>query len=259
MSSAKRRINSTGRKRIGRQCVEISMLESFPGEPLKAKVRLSIDREGFPGDASIVLEAYHRSSGMRFDCGTIGSPSVPNIFVMDEVDRSGSVLFRLKVIDNNTEPGKLLGSAERLRPKSEDNSYGRRSLFPIIYRDLRYDVWKVEIEQGDGPKLVVNTRIPGFSHKLLESPMMQGLLLPGALRFVLQELVTLSETGESEDEPGWKDDWLEYCHTELDAEDDPREFKDDSAKKDWIDEVVTRFCENLGLVEKMRTFVENKQ
>ena len=259
MNSAKRRINSTGRKRINRQCVEINMLESFPDEPLKAKVKLSLDQEGFPGDASIALEAYHRSSGMRFDCGTIDTPSVPDVFVMDEVDRSGSVLFRLKVIDNNAEPGKLLGSAERLKPKSEEDSDGRRSLFPIIYRDLRHDVWKVEIEQGDGPKLIVNTRMPGFSHRLLESPMMQGLLLPGALRFVLHELVTPSETGENEDEPGWKDDWLEYCRSELGAEDDPREFADANAKKDWIDEVAMRFCENLGFVEKIRTFVEDAQ
>ena len=259
MSSAKRRINSTGRRRIGRECVEISMLESFPGEPLKAKVSLKLNEEGFPGDAAIALEAYHRSSGMRFDCGTIQSPTVPDVLVMDEVDRSGSVLFRLKVVDKNAEPGKILGSAERLAPKSEDDSEGRRSLFPIIYRDLRHDVWKVEIEQGDGPKLVINKRMPGFSHKLLESPMMQALLLPGALRFVLQELVTLSETGESEDEPGWKGNWLEYCKSELGMHEDPREMLDEVAKKEWIDEAAMRFCENLGFVEKIRTYVEDAQ
>lgn len=259
MSSAKRRINSTGRRRIGRECIEISMLESLPDEPLLAKVSLNLHKQGFPGSASIALEAYRRSSGMRFDCGTIEAPEVPGVIVLNEVDGSGSVLFRLKVVDNDEEPGKLLGSAERLKPKSDDNSEGRRSLFPIIYRDLRQDVWKVEIEQGDAPKLIINKRMPSFSHKLLESPMMQGLLLPAALRFVLHELVTPSETGEAEDEPGWKDDWLEYCRSELGAEDDPLEFVDDNAKKDWIDDVVARFCENLAFVENIRNKLEDSQ
>lgn len=259
MSSAKRRINSTGRRRIGRECIEISMLECPPDEPLKAKVCLKLQKQGFPGGASVAIEAYHRSSGMRFDCGTIEALSIPDVLVLSEVDKSGSVLFRLKVIDNDTEPGKLLGSAERLKPKSEEDSEGRRSIFPILYRDLTHDVWKVEIEQGDGPKLIINKRMPSFAHKLHESPMMQGLLLPAALRFVLQELVSLSETGESEEEPGWKEDWLEYCCSELGADDDPRELIDEISKKNWIDDVVMRFCENLSFVEKIRSSVGELQ
>lgn len=256
MSTAKRRINSTGRKRIGRECIEISMLETGTDEPLKAKIDLKLHNQGFPSGARVAVEAYHRSSGMRFDCGTVDAPEIPDVLVLSEVDKSGSVLFRLKVVDNDAEPGKLIASAERLKPRSEDDSENRRSIFPILYRDLRHDVWKVEIEQGDRPVLIVNKRIPGFAHKLLESPMMQGLLLPAALRIVLKELVRVSETGESEDEPGWKEEWLEYCRAELGAEDDPREFPDDSAREDWIDEVVMRFCENLSLIEKIRNASE---
>jgi len=256
MSTTKRRINSTGRKRIGRECIEICMLETDAGEPLKAKINLRLEKQGFPASARVAVEAYHRSSGMRFDCGTIKALEIPDVLVLDKVDKSGSILFRLKVVDGDLEPGKLLGSAERLKPKSEDSNENRRSIFPILYRDLRHDVWKVEIEQGSRPMMIVNKRIPGFSHKLLESPMMQGLLLPAALRVVLNELVRLSETGENEDEPGWKEEWLEYCRTELGSEDDPRNFSDENAKADWIDDVVMRFCENLSLIEKIRIAAE---
>lgn len=252
MTTAKRRINSTGRKRIGRECVEIHMLETAPDEPLKAKLSLKLGDQGFPGDATVAVEAYHRSSGMRFDCGTVGVPKIPDVLVLSEVDRSGSVLFRLKVVDNDAEPGKLLGSAERLKPKSEDESEGRRSIFPILHRDLRHEIWKVEIEQGDRPKLILNTRIPGFKHKLLENPMMQGLLLPAALRFVLRELVKATETGEGDDEPDWKEEWLEYCENELGAADDPRQLPDESAKENWIDDVAMRFCENLSVIDRIR-------
>jgi len=256
MSTAKRRINSTGRKRIGRECIDINMLETTPDEPLKAKIALNLDNAGFPDSATVAVEAYHRSSGMRFDCGTVSALSIPDVFVLSEVDRSGSVLFRLKVVDNDAEPGRLLGSAERLKPKSEEDSDGRRSIFPILYRDLRQDVWKVEIEQGDRPVLIVNKRIPGFAHRLLESPMMQGLLLPAALRFVLKELVRPSETGEGDDEPGWKDEWLEYCRNELGATDDPRELPDESSKEDWIDDAVQRFCDNLSVIDRIRSTAE---
>lgn len=256
MSGTKKRINSTGRKRIGRECIDISILESAPNEPLKAKIALNLKDGEFPDTASVALEAYHRSSGMRFDCGTVSALSIPDVLVLSEVDRSGSVLFRLKVVDNESEPGRILGSAERLKPKSEDDSEGRRSIFPILYRDLRNDVWKVEIEQGDVPKLIINKRIPGFSHRLLESPMMQGLLLPSALRYVLKELVRTSETGEEDEESSWKDEWLEYCRNELGMETDPREIHEDSLKEDWIDDALQRFCENQSFIDRIRQIAE---
>lgn len=257
MSTAKRRINSTGRQRIGRECIEISMLETAPDEPLKAKVSLNLNAKGFPANATVAVEAYHRSSAMRFDCGTVSDLKIPDVLVLNEVDRSGSVLFRLKVVDNESEPGKLLGSAERLKPKDEEGSDGRLSFFPILYRDLRHEVWKVEIEQGDRPVLIVNKRIPGFAHKLKESPMMQGLLLPSALRVVLRELVRASETGEGDDEPGWKDVWIEYCREQLGAEADPREIAEENDREYWIDDVVMRFCEGLSLIDRIRNTVED--
>ena len=256
MSSAKRRINSTGRKRIGRECIEINLLDCLPHEPLMATVSLDLSTQGFPGDSLVAIEAYHRSSSMRFDCGTIDDLRVPDILILNNIDRSGAVLFRLKVINNNAELGKLLGSAERLRPKSQGISEGRRSLFPIEYRDMGGELWRVEIAYGDRPTLLVNTRIPGFNYKLQENPMMQGLLLPAALRFVLQELVSSDGTGENDDERGWKDEWFEYCNTELGREHDPRDFRDDDQKKDWIDETVLRFCENLSFVDRIRSAPE---
>ncbi|MCY4243243.1 MAG: hypothetical protein OXD36_16060 [Rhodobacter sp.] len=232
------------------------MLETGPGEPLRATVSLKLGNQGFPGGALVAVEAYHRSSGMRFDCGTVDTPEVPDELVLSEVDRSGPVLFRLKVIDNEEEPGKLLGSAERLKPGSEDDGEKRRGIFPLLHRDLGHDVWKVGIEHGDGPCLILNTRIPGFRHRVLESPMMQGLLLPAALRSVLRELVRTPGTGESEDGPNWTEEWLEYCRAELGATDDPRDLADEN-KEYWVDERVERFCENLSLIEKIRNASED--
>lgn len=251
MTGAKRRINSTGRKRINRDRIEIRMLDVQPGQPLRATANLDLHGEALPADARVVIDAYHRSSGMRFDCGTVGDLQIPDVLSLDEVDRDGSPLFRLKVVDTGENEGRILASAERIQPKSDEVEDGKRSLFPISYRDLQADTWKVEIEQGDRPRLIINTRLPGFSYKLAESPLLQGLILPAALRFVLQELVLASETGEDEDEGNWKDEWLEYCSEQLGATNDPRELNDESEKADWIDDAVRRFGENCDFIARI--------
>lgn len=257
MSSAKRRINSTGRQRITRDCVEIRLLEPMPDEPLKAKVSLNLDNLNFPGNSQVALEAYHRSSGMRFDFGTVDALAIPPVLVLSEVDRSGSVLFRLKVIDNDNEPGKLLGSAERIQPKSEEDQDGRRSIFPILFRDLGADVWKVEVEYGDRPKLLINKRMQGFDYKLQENPMLQGVILPAALRFVMAELVKNAETGDGndDDEESWKADWLNYSSDELGMTEDPR-IMGENERIEWIDDAVQSFCEKCGFIKKIRSMAE---
>lgn len=258
MSTAKRRINSTGRKRIGRECIEISLLEAEIDEPPKARISLNLENQGFPGNALVVLEAYHRSSGKQFKLGKVSELNISEELDLSEVDRSGSVLFRLKVVDSEVEPGKLLGSAERLKPRSEDDSEDRKSIFPIKYEDLRHDVWKVDTVYEDRPMLVVNKRIPGFDQRLTRSALVRALLLPAALRFVLKELVKGDSTGEDDDEVSWKEEWLEYCQKELGAEEDPRKFSadEDNAREEWIDNTVARFCENHKFIDGITVSVE---
>ena len=254
MSSAKRRINSTGRKRITRDCVDIRMIDAVAGEPLRATAALKLGDLGFPVTADVAIEAYHRSSGMRFDCGTVGALTIPAVLVLDQVDRSGSVLFRVKVIDNDNDPGKLLGSAERIQPGSREDADGRRSLFPILWRDIGPEVWKVEIVEGDRPKLILNLGMPGFGPRLQEDPLLQGLLLPAALRKVLERLVENPEDGDDE-EPGWKAEWLQYCAAELGAADEPTKL-DSEGRADWVEDAVRIFCLNGAFMKRIRQMTE---
>ena len=246
----KQRINSTGRKRIGRECIEINLVEHEIDEPMRVKISINLENQGFPNDAVVIIEAYYRSSGMWFNCGTVGEPKISDVFVLSELDSTGSVLFRLKVVDSVVEPGKLLGSAERLKLRSEDGRGERRSIFPVIFRDLKDDVWKVDIQPGDCPVLIINKRIPQFKRRLKESWVMQGLLLPSALRFVLKALVNRADACETDDEPSWIEEWLEYCREELGEESDPRDLSDEN-KEYWIDDIVTRFCKNQKFVERI--------
>lgn len=186
---------------------------------------------------------------------------MPPVLLLDQVDRSGSVLFRVKIVDNDNEPGKLLASAERIQPRSEDDADGRRSLFPILYRDLGPETWKVEINYGDRPKLIINTKLPGFSHKLQENALLQGLLLPAAFREVLDKLVQPADAGDDADEEGeggtggWKEEWLQYAHDELGMPEIADSVSEED-RQDWVDEAIIKFSEKGSFISRIRKMAD---
>lgn len=256
MSTAKRRLNYTGRKRIKRESIDIRMLENELGEPLQAKADLYLDGLGFPPDAKVVIEAYHRSSGMRFDCGTVGELEIPPVLVLEEVDHSGSVLFRVKVIDEESETGKILGSAERIQPRSDEIEDGRKSLFPVRFRDINAQIWYVDFpDPGSGPELIINRRIPGISQLLQGNALLQGFLLPAALRVVLERLVRQEDSGEDDEaESGWKAEWLEFCADTLGLPGDPME-KEKADRDEWVDYAVEAFCQDHGFLKNIKKHI----
>jgi len=255
----KRRINSTGRKRINRENIEIRMLEPAAGQPLRAEAKLDLSTYRFPDDALLSIEAYHRSSGMRFDCGTVGSPNIPQSLVLDRVDQSGPVLFRVKVTDSAENLGQLLGSAERIQPLSEDEDKDRRSLFPVLYRSLGQQVWKVEINPGDRPKLVINRDIPGIQHRLKNDSFMRGMLFPAAFRIVMEALASAAgdhdEDDESEGQP-WQADWLKFCGERLGIADQVPQDPED--RPGWIEDAVDQFANEYSFVKEIRKQEEDR-
>ena len=251
MSSAKRRINFTGRKRISRDHIDIRLLEAGPDDTLKATLRLDLGGLGFPANAALAVEAYHRSTGMRFDCGTISDPSVPECLELSEIDPGVNVLFRVRVIDQERESGMLLGSAEGIQPRSDEDGDGRRSIFPVLQLDLRQEVWKVDVDEQAGPSLILNNRIPGFKMRLLENPLLQGAILPNALRIVLQKI---AEDPIPDDDYGWKTDWLLYCQEGLGVSDDPSELGPDE-RTEWVEDVLRSFCEKAGFVGNITQYI----
>lgn len=250
MSTVKRRINSTGRKRINREQVDIRLLASEAGQPLRAKASLDLAKYGFPSTAAVSIEAYHRSSGMRFDCGTVDDLKIPPVLILDEVDRSGAVLFRVKVVDRDAHPGRVLGSAERLSPTGDDEIDGRKSFFPVLFTDLGPEVWKVSIEPGGRPSLLLNREVPGIAQRLQSDPLFQGLVLPIALRTVVETLVRDPDE-DDDDEPGWKPDWREFCRTSLGMTDDPDDLSEED-RRNWVDRAVTAFCRLYDFMDGIR-------
>jgi hypothetical protein len=257
MSTVRKRINSTGRKRIPRERVNLTLLPVRPDEPLRAVATVRLDGLGFAGDAGVVLEAYQRSSAMRMELGTVEQYAIPEPIVLSELDPGVVPLFRLKIVDNNWQKGKLLGAAERLRPDSDDTPDGRESLFPVRFVELHDEVWKLQMD-GAGPCLLLNCRIPTLKSEIQRNPLIAGILLPAALRGVLEDLARDANETE-EDDTAWKSKWLRYCREELGIDDDPGPLSEDE-RKGWVDDGVRAFCKSAKFMAKIRKqWVEGAQ
>ena len=250
MAAVKRRINSTGRRRIGRDRVTVTMLPPGPGTPPAARAELRIDDLGFPDSADVVIEAYQRSAAMRFPCGSFAEPDVPGQLDLLDLDPATPVLFRLKVVDREGQPGRLLGAADRIRPDGGDAPDRRRSLFPIERVELHSEVWRVHIDEG-GPVLQLNYNIPGLTARIQKDPLVNGLLLPAALRIVLDSLSR--DPGEDEEAEPWKTEWLRFLRNDLsyaDAVPDPGEGEEE--RESWVDGAVRAFCKQNGFIARIK-------
>ncbi len=254
MSSAKRRLNSTGRKKLRQDNVELYLLAPVDGEPLKARLNLKLDKLELPQAAAISVEAYQRSSSMRFDCGTVANKRIPEVFSLNEIDRTGSVLFRVKVVDSEGQQGKILASADRLRPTSEADNTGRKSIFPVEYRDLGQEIWRVEIDDDAGPVLLLNSKIPALMHRIQENPLLAGSILPVAFKTVLEFVVT--NTAEDDEEgTGWKTEWLKFCDEGLGVTEHPDDLPDTEARDSWVKNTVIKFCEARTFVDRAKQMI----
>lgn len=251
MSSAKRRINSTGRKKISQDKIDLRLLAAVPGEPMRAKLSIDLDSLGLPASASVSVEAYHRSTAMRFDCGTIGSKKIPETLLLNDLDQAGGILFRVKIVDREAHQGKILASADRVRPSIEGEHMGRRSIFPVEYRDLGQEVWRVDIDDDAGPFLLLNSKIPTLMHRLHENPLLAGAILPAAFRIVLLH-IAYDPSEDDEDGAGWKADWKRFCNEGLGVDDEPDDLEDDDARDQWVADAVRRYCETRTFVERAR-------
>jgi hypothetical protein len=248
MVSLQRRLNSTGRKRITRDRIIIELtppLDTFSFPTATAEINLAeLDLDS---EARVVLEAYYRSSSMRFPCGTIGSIDIPQKLVLTDIDRGGAVQFRLLVVAAD-HSGRILASAEGIKPRQKSDTPERQPLLPLRETDLGEELWRVDLNERNGPWLLINSRVPGLAARLRSDVLVQGLILPHALREVLR---SLPYEGEDEDDHDWGDDWRKFLRA-LDVEVEPDDTADEEAVQDWVEDAVIRFSQLKRFAELVR-------
>jgi hypothetical protein len=248
MVSMQRRFNSTGRMRIPRSRIEITLQEPLDrgGFPV-ASVTADLAGLDLPNSATVEIEAYFRSSSMRFQCGTVASISVPPSMVLSEIDRGGAVRFRLLVIDA-VKTGRIIAAADGLRSSRDRNSPDRQSLLPLRETDLGDQLWKVDVDYRTGPTLLINGTIPGLASKLREQALLQGIILPHALRVILGEL---GRAEADEEDDVWRRNWRTFLHA-LDLPAEPDDSEDPESLENWIEQAVDMFCAQKNFANRVK-------
>jgi hypothetical protein len=239
MTSVQRRFNSTGRIRITRSKIDIA-LEQAPDLNVIPTARASLRLEGLevPGDAIVAIEAYYRTSSMRFACGTVSNLNVPERMVLSDIDKGGAVRFRVLVIASDG-TGRILAAADGLRPSTPGDGADRQALLPMRETDIGNELWKIEVDYRTGPVLLVNNRVSGLAAQIRTIPLLQGLILPHAFRAILQNL---NPSGESDDDDLWGDNWRRFL-TDLGVATEAEDPNDADSVYEWIETAVRAFSD----------------
>jgi hypothetical protein len=242
----KRRINSTGRRRIERRHVEIR-LHRIPGHDRpRIEVKFDLEDLGLDPSTQIVLESRFKDFAQRFSWGTVARPGPEGDPVISEVPSDQRIFFRVKAVEPSSH--KLLALARQLYPVGEDGDDGGRSaLFRVRTRPLGQELWRVVIEEGGAPVLELNADVPDVLARFRE-PSLRAAILPAAMRTVLLELGD-DEVDQDEDPDSWRQRWFRFAeHMANKEQPDPRERE---AMQEWIDRACSGFADRFTLVSVM--------
>jgi hypothetical protein len=97
--------------------------------------------------------------------------------------------------------------------------------------------------------LLVNGTIPGLASRLREQPLLQGLILPHALRMVLMQLGRGGS--QEEDDDIWRKDWRKFLDA-LDVPEEPDDSEDQESLEDWIEKAVDAFCAQKNFANRVK-------
>jgi hypothetical protein len=236
-----RRFNYTGRKRLTRDHFRIRLIEAERGPPsFSADVMIP---QGIKLDpfARIYIEAYVGTSSMRFDFGTIAAVSAPPECVLTDVDANTPVLFRVRVVDEQGSVGRILASANGIRPEGDAAGKNRKSLLPLRGIDLGEEIWKLQLDKDAGPTLAVNNRIPGLADRMPSDPILMGAVYPEVVRQIAQQI--FSPEGGIDEEAEWARDWRNWMAQLLNREIDPSEHADFESLEVLANDLAGAFAE----------------
>lgn len=235
------RINSTGRKRLLQEHLSIQLVNTGSGRVPGFVASVTIPAEmGLDPGARIYVEPYVKSSSMRFDFGTVGRPSVPDNCFLTDIDAGADVLFRVKVVDESKEVGRILASANGVRPEGDGDGADRKPLLPLRTLDIGEELWQLSVDKDAGASLIVNSRVPGLGDRLPVDAMLQGAIYPEVVRQLVRKVYF--DLREADDEQAeWMAEWKGWFAEQLGAPIDEEGISDLESVEAVGDQVVEAF------------------
>ena len=243
-----RKLNFTERVKIPRANVRVT-LRRDDGGTLHFDPRLSFDGLDVVPAARVFIEAYYRTSFMRFDCGSVEAFAPPDDRRLTDIDRTSLVRFRVKIVDNRNNEHRVIAVADDILVSEEmPHAAGRTPLLPVNFSDnLGQQAWRVVFE-STGPLLELNNRIENVKEIAKGDAAFFALVYPAAVRAVLTQILLVDERQAHEDEDEWWSLWLRWASrfssTPLPGDRDEAAF--------WIDEVVSAFCNEKSAIDRWR-------
>lgn len=238
----RRRFNYTGRKRIERERISLTIHRQNQSVVSFNLSRLDIDDLDLPPHARIYVDAYYRTELKRFDFGTVAHRVYPSSLSLTDLAYPENLKFRVLVVDPSS--GKILARADKIVPEEPAK---RRPILPVEFKDLGCEIWRIEYEGDEGgPILCINKRIPVIENISKQDPLFFICVYPAVLREILMRMIFIEEVDSvSDPRVGWHRDWLEFCVnlgvTPPDILNHNDENFDREAALRWIEDVVTAF------------------
>jgi hypothetical protein len=235
----------TGQRELEKSCVR---LDTFVGSDGKTWCSGIIEGlpDDLPEDATIVLEAYNATYLHRMILGPAREAGSFSGHVLERLPEDCTVRFRVKIASRDQEGlPVLLAARDRIKTVSEDAR--GESILPIRGKsnaDMRHELWRVEVGQlaeGDF-ELWVNADAGSLYGDVRGGkPSVIGLVLPMAVRTILEHLFLDREQGASDEV---RERWLQMGESilgipRLDAdviEDDLEETRG------WVDRFIESLC-----------------
>lgn len=238
-----RKFNYTGRRKLKRQRVNISVVDERPYRSFTAS--LDLKGLGLSDDAKVYIEPYYKSSFMRFPFGTVAIPQTPENTILTDIPSTSIIRFRVKVVDEATKLGRIIRIADRINPKNFEESGDRMSILHIDWdKDLDQQIFRVTFPDNDYPRLEINKRIENAKELVKSDPVFRSLVFPVAVRQVAERIAITWETFDEEDD-SWQSIWLKFIREVLHVNVEV-EFDDDNNNDDeiyyWVEEIVSAFC-----------------
>lgn len=249
-----RRFNYTGRKRIKREHAQFTLLEG-DGTPATFSATLELDGYGLPPTARVYVEAYRRTSWMRFEYGTVGSIAEPADRTLSRFPDGVAVQFRLKVVGDRSDAGvaSVLALAAGIRPRVvRARAEQRESLLPVRHVDMPEQPWRLEFDEDQEPVLLISRQLADDMHRLATSDEFVSLVLPEVFRSVLTRILLVERAEDDESVEDWRLAWLNFASALPGIDRPPRGDSADAAgeKAEWIEEAVRAFCRQKDIARR---------
>ena len=236
-----RKLNFTERAKIPRSQVRFTLRRDGDGV-LVFDPQLSFDEVDVIPTARVFVEAYYRTSFMRFDCGSVASFAPPADRRLTEIDGTNVLRFRVKVVDGH----RIVAVADDVVVSEErPETAGRMPLLPVSFTDdLGQQAWQVVFEPS-GPVLALNNRIDGIRDVAKHDAAFFALVYPAAVRQILTQILLVEQHEPRDAGDEWWHLWLRWAARFTSA---LPEGSDDAPF--WIDDVVAAFCDAQRLVDR---------